>query len=107
MFNQYELKLVRQCDNDLDYHIYYNNIKIGSVEITCFDNYIFIRHIKIYITYRNQGHATNVVDYLFEMFNLPITICVSHTKCAVDFWTNYMSDKNVIHERGSIYTIQK
>lgn len=102
----YDLELIREIDNLKDYKLLYNNEHIGNIEVTFHDESVFIRHITIFKQYRRCGHATNIVDYLLYLFNLPVSLCISQSsESAVNFWGSYFKTRNVAHIRGNIYKI--
>lgn len=102
----YNLKEIRSFDGLIDYDIIFNGIKIGRLDIHEYDNKVFIRHIDISECYRRCGHARNIIDYMFKLFNKNISFCIAtNSESAVCFWEKILSETNNIHIRGNIYEL--
>ena len=104
----YNLNLIRQIDDMLDYDILFDNTKIGSLNITDREDSVFIRHINILPEHRRHGHARNVLDEIFDSFEKDICFCIAtNSDSAVQFWNRILKERGFEHIRGNIYRVHK
>lgn len=50
-----------------------------SVNLDVFESYVFINHISVEYEHRNKGIATNVLNQIQDIYNLPIYLLAYQT----------------------------
>lgn len=102
----YNIQLMKKTDNLEDYSVDLFGERIGELQLTINDDFIFIRQISIQPEVRRCGHATKIIDYLCEHCPRPIRLCISvHSNSAIMFWSHYFKTRNASLIRGSIYSL--
>lgn len=104
----YKIKLTNKTDHLYDFYILFDNLEIGTLQLTVHPEFLFIRHIGIHPEYRRNSHASNVIDYLCQTSDIPIQLCIStHSQSAMLFWKKYFIGKEVEHLKGETYSIKE
>ena len=88
ILNQHEYYLNQLANpNNRLYDLYVNNTLIGSTIYSLNKNNIYIYVISIFKEYRNNGYASQVIEFL-KKFNKPINLTIdSANKQNIKFWT--------------------
>lgn len=106
-FHQYTLELKKKENVIEDYEVLFDENIVGELQLTIHPEYVFIRHIRIYDSYKRQGHATSIVNMLKHIYKIPIQLAITmHSNSAILFWENYFKNQNVKKIRGNIYCIE-